>query len=134
MFPAPHRAGLIEASSPIHHSELPATEFPAPHRAGLIEACSALSGWPASRRFPAPHRAGLIEAIKSHRAQRTRRALFPAPHRAGLIEASRARPNGKKREGSFRLLTEPASLKPFNTSSWSIFILTVSGSSQSRPH
>ena len=110
-FPAPHRAGLIEAAPP---GSKPAAgiQFPAPHRAGLIEASATRACRGKWGGFPAPHRAGLIEASEPPPAAPGRaRSGFPAPHRAGLIEAwppaLPALPAAR-----FRLLTEPASLKP----------------------
>ena len=109
-FPAPHRAGLIEATT-CGAASNPAMMFPAPHRAGLIEASVVeyFSSPPAA--FPAPHRAGLIEAPSCGWSWTSGRK-FPAPHRAGLIEAATGRCCGRPRRCSFRLLTEPASLKP----------------------
>ena len=108
--------------------------FPAPHRAGLIEARRRrnLPGWPHSE-FPAPHRAGLIEANHpSHRADPGR--TFPAPHRAGLIEAWDIHGRDTDPAGCFRLLTEPASLKRICRCCAAHRADDVSGSSQSRPH
>ena len=63
-------------------------EFPAPHRAGLIEATPAATSSKPQLLFPAPHRAGLIEARPDEAGRRLRhQGVFPAPHRAGLIEA-----------------------------------------------
>ena len=158
-FPAPHRAGLIEATRPPDSRPGP-RGFPAPHRAGLIEAstprsaqrpdpcsCFRLLTEPASlkqvgrhppcpwrREFPAPHRAGLIEASQ-RRLHDHEGGEFPAPHRAGLIEASRWRSATGGRSRSFRLLTEPASLKPRGGRARPRSAgPRVSGSSQSRPH
>ena len=83
--------------------------------------------------FPAPHRAGLIEA-RYHKVPLRSPGAFPAPHRAGLIEATTGPPEPPLFVGSFRLLTEPASLKPETTGHSMVTILDVSGSSQSRPH
>ena len=134
-FPAPHRAGLIEAGgrppagSGRRRSFRLLTEpaslkrrsgsaptwtttwmFPAPHRAGLIEAPAAPPSTSPRSLFPAPHRAGLIEAAPCPPSRRGRRR-FPAPHRAGLIEAKRPTDGASPGSTSFRLLTEPASLK-----------------------
>ena len=154
-FPAPHRAGLIEAIILQPSSRASPGLFPAPHRAGLIEACSTPGAAGRRDEFPAPHRAGLIEACRCRLAIRSRTG-FPAPHRAGLIEA--AAPTSSSRCSScFRLLTEPASLKHVVTivlfDPFARFRLltepaslkptqcppharpqAVSGSSQSRPH
>ena len=86
--------------------------FPAPHRAGLIEAdtCAGRTARPGA--FPAPHRAGLIEAGRFI-GETICRFKFPAPHRAGLIEATACtEPATRIPAACFRLLTEPASLKP----------------------
>ena len=135
-------------------------EFPAPHRAGLIEAdtaarrcCSRVGSSfrlltePASLKRGSRVRAPTVDpgfrlltepaSLKRHRgvprvrpyvrfrlltepaslkpglddAEPARVVRFPAPHRAGLIEAgSRARAPSRTAD-SFRLLTEPASLK-----------------------
>ena len=111
VFPAPHRAGLIEASLPLLAAVLLIFAFPAPHRAGLIEAYARLADADARQVFPAPHRAGLIEA-----------AADMSGHAVAGISG-------------FRLLTEPASLKqPVGRIAEAGTTVEVSGSSQSRPH
>ena len=66
----------------------------------------------ASARFPAPHGAGLIEAGSGSGGAFGRPGRwFPAPHGAGLIEAFSRTGHSAATADSFRLLTEPASLK-----------------------
>ena len=110
-FPAPHRAGLIEACAWDSRSQQPPRVFPAPHRAGLIEALLLLIS-----RFKIPGCFRLLTepaSLKPRRGPRDSRArrAFPAPHRAGLIEAHRRMRRRPRRDRGFRLLTEPASLK-----------------------
>ena len=116
----PRRAGsfrlLTEPASLKHHRRRcrfgAARVFPAPHRAGLIEArVHRVRRQRRSWKFPAPHRAGLIEARCRYRPLGEARR-FPAPHRAGLIEATTIHEPPSLNTSSFRLLTEPASLKP----------------------
>ena len=155
-FPAPHRAGLIEAEIPAGRSRPAArfrllTEpaslkpgrrgsalarpgrFPAPHRAGLIEALGAHDGPPGPAGFRLLTEPASLKRLASPRPALPRQAVFPAPHRAGLIEASRWRAASISTPPSFRLLTEPASLK---LPGWTCGPGRggVSGSSQSRPH
>ena len=135
MFPAPHRAGLIEAQAGLEHALEAATGFRLLTEPASLKLGNIGGGWKVVRAFPAPHRAGLIEAA------RTRWATTPSPRT------------------SFRLLTEPASLKPVRPPGPSRGavqwfpaphraglieavkpgrranpISAVSGSSQSRPH
>ena len=111
--------------------------FPAPHRAGLIEARSPTARGPSGRwPFPAPHRAGLIEACPRYWAMAARSnagfRLLTEPaslKQGGLVMALWAIGRG------FRLLTEPASLKRrYAARPGGQRRAGVSGSSQSRPH
>ena len=161
-FPAPHRAGLIEALAFSRHFLRQTRKFPAPHRAGLIEAlpcetprvmasCFRLLTEPASLK-PAGRvvclpdgRVGfrlLTEPASLKRPRAPTRARpktrpFPAPHRAGLIEALRRAAPPRKRTPRFRLLTEPASLKLLytdnrNARSFSFRLLTEPASLKHR--
>ena len=110
-FPAPHRAGLIEASRR-------GTPASGPGTAGfrlLTEPASLKRRTAASddRRDQGSFRLLTEPASLKPRRQALQvpaGCLFPAPHRAGLIEASRISAEIQRSSG-FRLLTEPASLK-----------------------
>ena len=129
---------LTEPASLKHiHDNLPVLRsldtFPAPHGAGLIEAVSISPSRPPASGFPAPHGAGLIEAGRPADSGRVG-SWFPAPHGAGLIEAWSGHMPTRRRSRRFRLLTEPASLKPLDVAELGVDEVPVSGSSRSRPH
>ena len=133
--------------------------FPAPHRAGLIEALDldAARAGRRRRRFPAPHRAGLIEACTSSSPSWSPSSCFRLLTEPASLK-QRHQPIVQRHQPSFRLLTEPASLKrrqrgcagdvrrrfPAPHRAGLIeagvqmltfaFFSKVSGSSQSRPH
>ena len=84
--------------------------FPALHRAGLIEARrNADMPGPGSDGFPALHRAGLIEARSARASGTCRRRFRPFTGPASLKPETGD--SGRDRRGSFRPFTGPASLK-----------------------
>ena len=111
-FPAPHRAGLIEARVRVSGATTRALRFRLLTEPASLKRCG--SGWRPSPggRFRLLTEPASLKHLVDARIPRRRLQGFPAPHRAGLIEAASCARTPSRGSSSFRLLTEPASLKP----------------------